>query len=155
MRKLTLYTLTTICIFVAFLLPANLAKHEEAGQLVHKATHLETISARPIQEAGELTAVEVKPVIQAPTPAPVASAPETNCGSDPYMAYIYQHESGCRTDAVNWLGCTGIGQSCPASKIAHCGTDFACQDAWFRNYAISRYGSTYQAYLTWTSQHWW
>src|SRR5690348_3690595 len=35
------------------------------------------------------------------TPPPPAPAPVVGCGSDPYMAYIYQHESGCRTDAVN------------------------------------------------------
>lgn len=79
----------------------------------------------------------------------------SNCGSDPYMAYIYQHESGCRTTALNSIGCYGIGQSCPASKIAHCGADFSCQDSWFRNYAISRYGSTYGAYQFWLSNHWW
>lgn len=78
-----------------------------------------------------------------------------NCGSDPYMAQIYMKESGCRTTALNSIGCYGIGQSCPASKIAHCGSDFACQDAWFRNYAVTRYGSTANAWAVWQQQHWW
>lgn len=78
-----------------------------------------------------------------------------NCGSDPYMAYIYQHESGCRTTALNSIGCYGIGQSCPASKIAHCGADWGCQNAWFTNYAVTRYGSTYQAYQFWLANRWW
>lgn len=78
-----------------------------------------------------------------------------NCGSDPYMAQIYMRESGCRTTALNSIGCYGIGQSCPASKIAHCGSDFSCQDAWFRQYAISRYGSFAGAWAAWQRQHWW
>lgn len=105
---------------------------------------LKTIETKVV-EAQELAKVELK----------VESVGTVNCGSDPYMAYIYQKESGCRTTAVNPQGCYGIGQACPASKIAHCGADFACQDAWFRNYAISRYGSTYQAYQVWLSQRWW
>lgn len=83
----------------------------------------------------------------------IASA-ATNCGSDPYMAYIYLKESGCSVTALNSQGCRGIGQACPGDKLP-CGADFACQDAFFRSYAISRYGSTYNAYLTWLSQHWW
>ena len=72
-----------------------------------------------------------------------------------YKDYIYFRESGCRTDAVNPIGCKGIGQSCPASKIAHCGNDFACQDAWFSNYAQTRYNGWYDAYLFWQKNHWW
>ena len=63
-----------------------------------------------------------------------------------YKDYIYFRESGCRTDAVNPIGCKGIGQACPASKIAHCGNDFACQDEWFSNYAQTRYNGWEQAY---------
>lgn len=85
---------------------------------------------------------------------PVASA-SPNCGDNIYKQYIYHHESGCRTTAMNSIGCYGIGQSCPASKIAHCGTDFTCQDAWFSNYAIQRYGSWEGAYNFWLSHKWW
>lgn len=86
------------------------------------------------------------------TATAVASA--ATCGDDQYMAYIYQHESGCRTTAVNSIGCRGIGQACPGDKLP-CGADFACQDAWFRNYAVQRYGSTYSAYQFWLNNHWW
>lgn len=87
-----------------------------------------------------------------PKPSQVAS---TNCGDNPYKSYIYTKESGCRTTALNPIGCYGIGQSCPASKIAHCGADFACQDAWFSNYAVTRYGSWEKAYNFWLANHWW
>ncbi len=80
------------------------------------------------------------------------TASAATCGSDPYMAYIYQHESGCNVSAVNSIGCRGIGQRCGNLP---CGADFACQDAWFRNYAIVRYGSTYAAYQFWLSHSWW
>lgn len=83
-----------------------------------------------------------------------AASVSTGCGSDPHMAFIYQKESGCSPTALNSIGCRGIGQACPGSKLP-CGADFACQDAWFRNYAIQRYGSTYAAYVFWTQNHWW
>jgi hypothetical protein len=64
-------------------------------------------------------------------------------------------ESGCRTNAINPIGCYGIGQSCPRDKIAHCGDDFTCQDEWFSNYAVQRYGSWKGAYEFWLANHWW
>ena len=88
-----------------------------------------------------------------PTSGTASASP--NCGSDPYMAQIYMRESGCRTTALNSIGCYGIGQSCPASKIAHCGADFTCQDAWFKSYAISRYGSYANAWAQWQLHSWW
>lgn len=77
-----------------------------------------------------------------------------SCGDNPYKQYIYQKESGCRTTAVNPIGCRGIGQACPGIKLP-CGDDFACQDAWFSNYAIQRYGSWENAYNFWLKNHWW
>lgn len=90
--------------------------------------------------------------VSVPFEATASASP--NCGSDPYMAYIYSHESGCRTTAVNSIGCRGIGQACPGDKLP-CGADFACQDAFFRAYAVARYGSTYAAYQFWLGAHWW
>lgn len=78
----------------------------------------------------------------------------TNCGDNPYKSYIYSHESGCRTTAVNSIGCRGIGQACPGTKLP-CGDDFICQDAWFSNYAVTRYGSWEKAYNFWLTNHWW
>lgn len=90
------------------------------------------------------------------TAAPKASAAApTSCGDNEYARYIYMKESGCRTTARNPQGCYGIGQSCPASKIAHCGSDYTCQNAWFSGYAISRYGSWAKAYQFWLANNWW
>lgn len=69
-------------------------------------------------------------------------------------AFIYQHESGNNPNAVNSIGCRGLGQACPGSKLP-CGADYACQDAWFTNYAMTRYGSWEAAYQFWIAHRWW
>jgi len=87
---------------------------------------------------------------------PVDTGPVAGCGDNFYANYIYMHESGCRTHNPNGSGCDGIGQACPASKvIGPCGYDYACQNAWFTNYAIGRYGSWAGAYQFWVANHWW
>jgi len=91
-------------------------------------------------------------------PQPVAYATPSpgigGCGDNVYKQFIYQHESGCDVNAVNYLGCRGIGQACPGSKLP-CGADFACQDAYFTEYANERYGGWEQAYNAWVAQGWW
>jgi hypothetical protein len=77
------------------------------------------------------------------------------CGDNQYARFIYQKESGCSTTARNANGCYGIGQACPGSKIAHCGASYSCQNAYFSDYAISRYGSWQAAYNFWVANHWW
>jgi hypothetical protein len=74
-----------------------------------------------------------------------------------YKSYIYMHESGNNPKRWNSSGCVGLGQACPASKLqAVCPTlSYACEDAWFSNYAISRYGSWAGAYKFWIANHWW
>jgi TolA-binding protein len=91
---------------------------------------------------------------------PVATAyaaPNTSggCGDNQYARYIYQKESGCSTTARNASGCYGIGQACPGSKIAHCGSSYSCQNSYFSSYAISRYGSWAAAYSFHRSHGWW
>lgn len=91
----------------------------------------------------------VEPVVASPVPSVVAG-----CGDNFYAQYIYQHESGCNLSAVNSIGCRGIGQACPGSKLP-CAADYACQNAWFSNYAMQRYGSWEAAYYFWLNNHWW
>jgi len=79
----------------------------------------------------------------------------SDCGNDPYMAFIYMHESGCRTDAINSLGACGLGQALPCEKMNCSLSDWSCQDSFFKAYAVSRYGSIYNAYLAWQAQLWW
>lgn len=115
-----------------------------------------SIKDTPLSNVEVLQAVEVVKSTPSPVIAPTI-ANVTDCGSDPYMAQIYQHESGCSTTRTNSIGCLGLGQSCPASKLlAVCPTmDWACENAWFTNYANNRYGSPAQAWAVWQVQRWW
>lgn len=83
-----------------------------------------------------------------------ATASASTCGDNEYAHYIYMHESGCNPAAVNSIGCRGIGQACPGSKLP-CGADYACQNAWFTDYANRAYGGWAGAYQAWLSKHWW
>lgn len=117
---------------------------------------------KPVEPKPE---VKPEPVVQ-PTPQPQPKQVQTvttpsiavaggKCNTgNPYKDYIYYKESTCNPAAVNHIGCRGIGQACPGSKLP-CGADFACQDAWFSNYAIQRYGSWENAYAFWLQNHWW
>lgn len=142
------------------------------GLLMNFWPHISHIQAQGAAESG-IQVVKIAPMkpIEAvkyavpselkqkyiPPPEPVYSASTGYCGDNTYKQYIYQHESGCNTLAKNWLGCLGVGQACPGSKLlASCpNLDFGCQDAFFSAYAVSVYGSWYQAYLFWARNHWW
>ena len=92
-------------------------------------------------------------MVEAP-PAPVAEpAPVSD---DVNKAFIYQKESGNRTDAINpESGACGLGQALPCSKLPCTLQDYVCQDAWFTNYAMSRYGSWAAARTFWENNRWW
>lgn len=70
-------------------------------------------------------------------------------------AYIYARESGNNPNATNPSGCYGLGQDCNGVLRAQCGADYACQDQYFTNYAMRRYGSWENALAFWQSHHWW
>jgi hypothetical protein len=122
-------------------------------------------------------AVEVQPteaVVPEPTPViepvQVQETPETV--ETPVYApltdneaknYIYMHESSMRLDAVNPIGCIGLGQNCPDKNgnywlkeaCPDWQTNYICQDNAFTNYAVVRYGSWNNAYNFWLRNHWW
>lgn len=95
------------------------------------------------------------------TPAPVQNTPtvaqNTPVDSNSAKMFIYNKESGNNPLARNASGCLGLGQACPGSKLlAVCPSlDYACQDAFFTNYAISRYGSWEAALAFWQAHRWW
>lgn len=148
------------------------------------ATHINKViqpTVKPADSPQPLPAEQTEtPQATAPVAAPVETppappvAPVIGCGSDPNMAYIYQHESGCCT--TKWQGeheClsyhgvpsdySGLGyglcQSTPPSKMATSGADWGTswdiQNDWCVGYAVSRYGNTYNAYLFWVNHSWW
>jgi hypothetical protein len=81
------------------------------------------------------------------------------CGNNAYANYIYMHESGCRTNAFGSLTsigrACGIGQALPCSKLPCALDDYQCQNTWFTNYAVARYGSWYNAYVYWVGHGNW
>lgn len=94
-------------------------------------------------------------VAQAASIASTKAYAATGCNTgNKYKDFIYMKESTCNPAAVNSIGCRGIGQACPGTKLP-CGADFACQDAWFTQYAMQRYGSWEAAYSFWIANNWW
>lgn len=95
-------------------------------------------------------------VINAVMLSQTASA-SNECGDNDYARYIYSKESGCRLNARSASGCLGLGQACPGTKLLNACPDlnYTCQNAFFTNYAISRYGSWENAYNEWLRKGWW
>lgn len=98
----------------------------------------------------EKVTVEAKPKVIIVGPVAVSSDTE-------YKLYIYNHESGNNPTRRNGSGCIGIGQACPGSKLLQAcpNLDYACEDRYFTNYAMSRYGSWRNAYLHWLTYRSW
>jgi hypothetical protein len=97
-----------------------------------------------------------KPVQAAPVAAAApANGASAGCGDNSYANFIYMHESGCRTNAVNEIGACGIGQANPCSKMPCSLSDYACQNQFFTNYAMQRYGSWEAAYNYWVAHRVW
>lgn len=124
----------------------------KAAQTAKAAADAAAAQAAAQQAAAAAQAAAVARVSTAPVAVPALS------GSDAeYKLYIYNHESGNNPTRTNSAGCLGLGQACPGSKLLRvCPTmDYACEDAFFTNYAISRYGSWAGAYSFWITHHWW
>lgn len=136
--------------------PAHIYKAEPRKK-VYAAQNVPSVPKPTVTVAAVQTETPAPaPVVEQASPAPVAVVAQVTpgCGDNQYANYIYMHESGCNTSAVNYLGCRGIGQACPGSKLP-CGADYTCQNVYFTNYAIARYGSWYSAYVYWLNNHWW
>lgn len=107
---------------------------------------------KPITPPVAPAPVVAAPVAPQPAPAPVPVTIPT----DSAKAFIYAHESGNNPAAINASsGACGLGQALPCSKLPCTLTDYACQDAWFTNYALQRYGSWAAAYAFWVAHSWW
>lgn len=70
------------------------------------------------------------------------------------LDWQWGYESGWQTSDPNSLGCDGIPQACPFSKMG-CGHDDAvCQIRWGLDYIDGRYGSIEAAYHVERTQGW-
>lgn len=120
------------------------AQAAEAAQEAAQA-----LAAKKLADAAAAQAAAAQTAVQQAVVAPVSS--------DYYKQWIYNEESGNDPSRWNSSGCLGVGQACPASKLlAVCPTmDYACEDNFFTNYMVSRYGSWYAAYEFHIANGWW
>lgn len=142
---------------LVFLLPIHGQVHSEGATtppLIKHSTNVPIKKSLKKPVAAIKLPAEPKPHIIASTAIQPATG-VVNCGDSFYKQFIYQHESGCRTNAINPIGACGLGQALPCSKMPCSLSDFACQDAFFTAYAISTYGGWQQAYYAWLSKSWW
>lgn len=83
-----------------------------------------------------------------------AYAATSSCGDA--KSCIYFHESHNNPGAVNKSsGSCGIGQAWPCSKMPCSPSDYTCQDKFFTNYALQRYGSWTAAWSFWQANKYW
>jgi LysM repeat protein len=129
------------------------------GQQLRIPTADEQLAERALPTPAPVVVAEP---VKAATPAYVApAAPRAVAASYPAVsgndakAFIYAHESGNNPNATNPSGCYGLGQDCNGRVRALCGADYACQDEFFTNYAMSRYGSWAGALAFWQGHGWW
>lgn len=106
-------------------------------------------------EKARLAAVEaaktpvVSKVVQSIVPTAQAATGDAK-------AFIYARESGNNPGAINaGSGACGLGQALPCSKMPCSLSDYACQDNFFTQYMLNRYGSWENARAFWLSHRWW
>jgi hypothetical protein len=134
---------------------APLPSPEPAPAYIHPIARLQPAAAISVPVPQEAPPVAEPAPVAPPEPVAAPVVGVTGCGDSMYKQFIYQHESGCRTDAVNPIGACGLGQALPCSKMGCSLSDWACQDAFFDNYANSVYGGWANAYAFWQSHLWW
>lgn len=117
---------------------------------------LEKIKSEKAEVEKQLEAKRNTPKVYAEAaqePVQAVVSYESSCG-DP-KSCIYDKESGNNPAAMNSIGCYGIGQDCNGIVLNQCGTDYACQDAYFTDYMSRRYGTWEHAWEVWQQQKWW
>ena len=117
----------------------------------------EQLTDRALPQAPAPTAPVAATVVAAAARPTVGTSVQASypVSANAAKAFIYAHESGNNPNATNPNGCYGLGQDCNGRVRALCGADYACQDAYFTNYAMSRYGSWENALAFWQAHHWW
>jgi LysM repeat protein len=122
------------------------------GDQLRIPTADETLTDRTLPAAPVKTAASTNSTQRTKTTVSAASYP---VDANSAKAYIYARESGNNPNATNPNGCYGLGQDCNGVLRAQCGADYACQDQFFTNYAMRRYGSWEGALAFWQNHHWW
>jgi hypothetical protein len=129
------------------------------------ASQVQPIITEPVAVTQPVTNINNSEAVKTEAAMPQPENKTVYHSDDWYMEYIFQHESSGNPYARNSIGCLGLGQSCPGSKLTSvCPNlgDVACQVTFFTTYAHDRYGSWKDAYLFWIRTdcrpycgHWW
>lgn len=83
-------------------------------------------------------------------------APTAQAATGDAKAFIYAKESGNNPGAINRSsGACGLGQALPCSKMPCSLSDYACQDTFFTQYMLDRYGTWENARAFWNLHRWW
>jgi hypothetical protein len=148
------------------LLAAEPTRLTEAAPVhINNATVVATESSEQTPSNSGQTEKPVKQVKPAPTPVPKPQS--TNTSESEAKMFIYMKESGNRLDAVNSIGCIGLGQDCNGVLAKECPnwrTDRVCQDTFWEKYMQRRYGTWQAAKAFWIARvpingknvgHWW
>lgn len=171
-RIATAFAIVTLAafIYIQFLAPNTL---EARQRLQLESTQTQLIQAqekvKASQESDQTKAQQIEQLnkqlkdtqdqLQAKktTNSAVAEAvPAYAVPEDTAKAFIYSHESGNTPTAINASsGACGLGQALPCSKMPCSLSDYACQDTFFTNYMLNRYGSWAAAEAFWQIHHWW
>lgn len=133
---------------------ANAGNEQKVQDLEQKRQELEKQKAdleAQLQAKAELKKQNLVYAAAAPTVPYTERGLSGNAAKD----FIYMHESGNRTDAVNSIGACGLGQALPCSKMNCTLQDYACQDAFFTSYMQARYGTWENAMAFWQANRWW
>lgn len=80
------------------------------------------------------------------------NVPKINNEEQVAKEFIFFKESSNKLDAINSIGCKGLGQDCNGQLHLQCPnwkTDRSCQEVFWENYMNRRYGSWVKA-----KQHW-
>lgn len=124
-------------------------------QLEEKDRKYEELKQSKAAEKARLAAVEAaktpltQKVVQSIVPTAQAATGDAK-------AFIYARESGNNPGAINaGSGACGLGQALPCSKMPCSLSDYACQDNFFTQYMLNRYGSWENARAFWLSHRWW
>lgn len=139
---------------------------EAAPVHINNATVVATESSEQPPSNSEQAEKPVEQPKPAPTPVP---KPQLSTPSSELDAktFIYMKESGNRLDAVNSIGCIGLGQDCNGVLKNECPnwkTDRTCQDLFWEKYMHRRYGTWQAAKAHWLARipingkdvgHWW
>ncbi len=152
----------TLMAFIFLVMPRVQAAplNNQVTKEVKPSVKTEVVQPTITSEAPTPASQEVVPVQE--QPQEIVEPPVTD--ESEAKAFIYFKESGNNPLAKNSIGCFGLGQDCNGIVEQQCGGNYDCQDRFFTEYMLRRYGTWQAAKSFWLSRvpingsdvgHWW